>query len=154
MMLAKPYEWIVVALAMAGVGCDSAPSADGAKSAAGSAKPSSAPSSAASSAASSKPEDKPAGAKVASCNLIKAEGLCREYGEANISAAGEEFIKGLCTGGEFKLEACPNDKRVGSCVTQEGTKVWYNDGPAPLTADKAEKQCKEGVPAGEWKAGQ
>lgn len=98
---------------------------------------------------------KPAGGKIASCNAIKAEGLCREYGDANISAAGEDHIKKMCEGmGEFKLEACPKDKRVGSCVTPEGTKVFYNEGPAPLTADKAEKQCKEGVPAGEWKAGQ
>lgn len=102
------------------------------------------------------PEKKPeaAGAKIASCNMIKAEGLCRQYGDANISAAGMDFIKGLCTGGEFKQEACPKDKRVGSCATPEGTKVFYNDGPFPLAADKAEKQCKEGVPAGQWKAGE
>ncbi len=96
-----------------------------------------------------------AGGKVASCDAIKAEGLCREYGDANISAAGEEHIKKMCEGmGEFKLEPCPKDKRVGSCVTPEGTKVFYNEGPLPLTPEKAEKQCKEGVPAGEWKAGQ
>lgn len=95
-----------------------------------------------------------AGGKVASCNAIKAESLCREYGDANISAAGEDHIKKMCEGmGDFKLEPCPKDKRVGSCATPEGTKVFYSEGPLPLPADKAEKQCKEGVPAGQWKAG-
>lgn len=96
------------------------------------------------------------GGKIASCNYIKAESLCREYGEANLEAAGEQSIKDMCGNnykGEFKLEACPKDKRVGSCVTPEGTKVFYNDGPLPLAADAAEKSCKDGIPAGEWKTG-
>lgn len=106
----------------------------------------------ASAAATSKPA---AGGKVASCNLIKAESICREYGDENVSAAGEEFLKSTCDTlqGELKMEACPKDKRVGSCATPEGTKVFYSDGGFPLDAAKAEKQCKEGVPAGEWKAG-
>jgi ABC-type phosphate transport system substrate-binding protein len=93
-------------------------------------------------------------AKVASCNAIKTESLCREYGDKNISAAGEDHIKKICEGmGEFKMEACPKDKRVGSCATPEGTKVFYSDGGFPQDAAKAEKSCKEGVPAGEWTKG-
>ncbi|MEZ4294347.1 MAG: hypothetical protein R3B70_05185 [Polyangiaceae bacterium] len=87
------------------------------------------------------------GGKVASCNAIKTESLCREYGDANISAAGEDHIKKMCEGmGEFKMEACPKDKRVGACATPEGTKVYYSEGGFPQDADKAEKACKEGVP--------
>ena len=93
--------------------------------------------------------------KTASCEMIKAESLCREYRPENVEAAGEEFLKKMCDGmGTFKTEACPKDKRVGSCVTPEGTKVFYSEGGLPLDAAKAEKQCKEGVPPGEWKAGQ
>lgn len=95
-----------------------------------------------------------AGGKVASCNGIKAESICREWGPKNVEAAGEDFLKKTCEGlGDFKMEACPKDKRVGSCVTQEGTKVYYSEGGLPMEAAKAEKACKEGVPAGEWKAG-
>ncbi len=140
---------IIVAAALALGGCeDKAPSSGAAPQktaeAVGEAKPK---------PAEAKPEK--AGATVASCNLIKSESLCREYGQANLEAAGEEHIKGICDGlkGEFKLEACPKDKRVGSCATPEGTKVFYSEGAFPLTADQAEKQCKEGIPAGEWKAG-
>ena len=94
----------------------------------------------------------PGGGKVASCNAIKTESICREYGDANISAAGEDFIKKMCEGmGEFKMEACPKDKRVGKCVTPEGTKVYYSEGGYPQDAAKGEKACKEGIPAGEWK---
>lgn len=129
-------------------GCGDKP-ADGAAS--GSAKPADAKSSApAGKSAAPAADAKP---KVASCNVIKSESLCREYGPKNIEAAGEDFIKGLCTGGEFKMEACPADKRVGSCATPEGTKVFYTEGAFPMEAAKAEKSCKEGVPAGEWKAG-
>ena len=96
-----------------------------------------------------------AAAKPASCNLIKAESICREYGEKNVEAAGMEFLKSTCDGlkGELKTEPCPKDKRVGSCVTQEGTKVFYTEGAFPMDAATAEKSCKEGQPAGEWKAG-
>jgi len=96
-----------------------------------------------------------AGGKTASCNLVTAESICREYGSKNVEAAGEDSLKTTCDGlkGGFKMEACPKDKRVGSCVTQEGTKVFYTDGGFPQEAAKAEKSCKEGVPAGEWKAG-
>ncbi len=96
-----------------------------------------------------------AGGKTASCNVIKAESLCREYGSKNVEAAGEDFLKKTCDGlkGDFKMEACPKDKRVGSCATPEGTKVFYSEGPLPLDAAAAEKSCKEGVPAGDWKAG-
>lgn len=122
------------------------PAAAGSGSAKASDAKSSAPAKSAAPAADAKP-------KVASCNVIKTESLCREYGSKNIEAAGEDFIKGLCTGGEFKMEACPADKRVGSCATPEGTKVFYTEGAFPMDAAKAEKSCKEGVPAGEWKAG-
>lgn len=133
----------VVGLTLTGCGDSSAPgSASTAKpgdtSAAGTAKPISAAAA--------------GGGKVASCNAIKTESLCREYGDKNISAAGEDFIKKLCEGmGEFKMEACPKDKRVGSCATPEGAKVYYSEGGFPQEAAKAEKACKEGVPAGEWK---
>lgn len=144
-------QWAVVfvatSLAFAGLGCDSKPS-EGAK--AGETK---AAEKTDTKSAAKDEKAAPAGNKVASCNLIKTESLCRQYAEANISAAGEDFLKNLCTGGDFKMEACPADKRVGSCVTQEGTKVYYTEGPLPLTADAAAKSCKEGVPAGEWKAG-
>ena len=92
-------------------------------------------------------------AKVASCNLVSQESMCRQYGAANVEAAGEKDLKSLCDGmkGEFKMAPCPKDKRVGACVTPEGTKIFYTDGPFPLAADKAEKSCKEGVPAGDWK---
>ncbi|NUP04952.1 MAG: hypothetical protein HOW73_02710 [Polyangiaceae bacterium] len=105
--------------------------------------------------ASGSADAKGKGGKVASCNVIKSESLCREYGDKNVAAAGEEFLKKTCDGlkGEFKTEACPKEKRVGSCVTPEGTKVFYSDGGYPLEADKAEKNCKEGIPAGEWQAG-
>lgn len=109
-----------------------------------------------SAAATAKPTAAATGgsAKVASCNSIKAESLCREYGDKNISAAGEDHLKKLCEGmGEFKMEACPKDKRVGSCATPEGTKVYYSEGGLPQDAAKAEKACKEGVPAGEWTKG-
>jgi hypothetical protein len=98
----------------------------------------------------------PAGARLASCNVVKNEGMCREYGAANLAAAGEPMIKDLCTKnlqGEYKAEACPAPKRIGSCTTPEGTKVYYSDGPLPWTVEKAEKSCKEGIPAGTWKAG-
>jgi hypothetical protein len=92
--------------------------------------------------------------KVASCNAIKTESLCREYGDKNISAAGEEHIKKICEGmGEFKMEACPKDKRVGLCATPEGTKVFYSEGGFPQDAAKAEKACKEGIPEGVWTKG-
>ena len=91
--------------------------------------------------------------RVASCNTRKSDSMCREYAEANIDAGGEEFIRGLCTEGEFKMEACPKDARVGVCKTQEGSKVFYSDGGLPLEASAAEKACKEGLPAGEWSAG-
>lgn len=92
--------------------------------------------------------------KSASCNVIQTESICREYGDKNIEAAGEDFLQKMCSGlkGEFKMESCPKDKRVGTCATDEGTKVFYKDGAFPLDAAKAEKSCKEGVPAGQWKA--
>ncbi|TKC97876.1 hypothetical protein [Polyangium fumosum] len=135
----------IVLFGLFGAGCENKPAAEGAKP--GEAKPEG--------KAEPKAEKKaaPASAKVASCNVIKAESICRQYGDANISAAGEDFLKNMCTG-EFKMEACPADKRVGSCATPEGTKVYYNEGPLPMAADAAAKACKEGVPAGEWKAGQ
>ena len=135
----------IVFFGLFGAGCDNKPAAEGAKP--GEAKPEG--------KAEQKAEKKaePASAKVASCNVIKAESMCRQFGDANISAAGEDFLKNMCTG-EFKMAACPADKRVGSCATPEGTKIYYNDGPLPMAADAAAKACKEGVPAGEWKAGQ
>lgn len=91
--------------------------------------------------------------KTASCNLVTQESLCRQYAPANVEAVGEKDLKSLCDGlkGDFKMEACPKEKRVGSCVTPEGTKVFYSEGPLPLSAEQAEKSCKEGVPAGAWK---
>ncbi len=71
---------------------------------------------------------------------------------ADGTAAGEDCIKGLCTGSEFKMEACPADKRVGSCSTPEGTRTFYTEGAYPMDAARAEKSCKE-ASAGEWKAG-
>ncbi|MFO0554083.1 MAG: hypothetical protein U0271_37225 [Polyangiaceae bacterium] len=123
----------------------------GDKSGGGSGSNSSKPSDNKSSAGSAKSAAPAGGNKVASCNVIKTEGLCREYGNDNIEAAGLDFIKNLCSGGEFKEAACPSEKKIGACVTKEGTKVFYNDGPAPMDAAAAEKACKEGVPAGEWK---
>jgi hypothetical protein len=114
-----------------------------------------APKSAAPAAKSAAPAAPAGGGQVASCNVIKVESLCREWGPDNIEAAGADSLKTTCTGltGEFKMEACPKDKRVGSCATPEGTKVYYTDGPLPLEAAAAEKSCKEGQPAGTWKAG-
>jgi hypothetical protein len=100
-----------------------------------------------------KSDDKKA-EKIASCDLIKQESMCREWGDANVQASGESFLKDMCTNslkGNYAASACPKDKRVGACTTPEGTKVFYNDGPAPLDAATAEKMCKEGVPAGTWK---
>jgi len=94
--------------------------------------------------------------KIASCDVIKQESMCREWSDANIAASGQSFLSDLCTGnlqGTFAMSACPKDKRVGACTTPEGTRVFYTDGPAPLDAAAAEKACKEGVPAGQWKAG-
>ena len=136
----------IVFVGLFGAGCDNKPAAEGAKP--GEAKPE------AKGEQKAEKKAEPASAKVASCNVIKTESLCRQYGDANISAAGADFLKNMCTGGEFKMEACPADKRVGSCVTPEGTKIFYNDGAFPMAADAAAKACKEGVPAGEWKAGQ
>jgi hypothetical protein len=92
--------------------------------------------------------------KAVSCNLIKQESLCRQYGAPNIEAVGEKSLKELCDGmaGEFKSAPCPTEKRVGTCATPEGTKVFYREGPVAPSAEQAEKQCKQGVPAGEWKA--
>src|SRR4051794_37262758 len=59
--------------------------------------------SASASASASGDKAKAGGGKIASCNLIKTESLCREYGSKNIESGGEDFIKGLCTGGEYKL---------------------------------------------------
>lgn len=97
-----------------------------------------------------------AGGQIASCNVIKAESMCREYSKDTVEAAGADSLKTTCTGlqGEFKMDGCPKDKRVGSCVTPEGTKIFYTGGGYPIDAAKGEKNCKEGVPAGEWKAGQ
>lgn len=137
--------FVLGAVALFAIGCEEKP---GASTSSTAAKPTGEKP-----AATAEAKPAPAAAKIASCNLIKSESMCREWGEQNISAAGEEFIKGLCTGGEYKNEACPADKRVGSCKTTEGTKVYYSDGALPLEAAQAEKACKEGVPAGEWKAG-
>lgn len=137
----------VVVASLFAAGCDNKPAGDAAK-----------PADTSNPAAKADPKaEKPAaaaGASVASCDVIKTESLCRQYGEANISAAGADFLKNLCSTGTFKMEACPAAKRVGSCATQEGTKVYYSEGPFPMAADAAEKACKEGVPAGTWKAGQ
>jgi len=94
-------------------------------------------------------------AAAASCNTIKSESMCREYGSRNIEAAGVDFLKSTCTAqqGEFKEEPCPKEDRVGSCVTQEGTKVYYSGGGYPSEPEKAAKACAEELPAGEWKAG-
>ena len=144
--------WTVLLGAALLAGCEEKPASEGAGSAKAtdSGKTSDAKPDAKSAGATA-----PASAKIASCNLIKAESICREYGEANVSAAGEDTLKSTCDTleGAFKLEACPKDKRVGSCVTQEGTKIFYSEGAFPLEASAAEKQCKEGVPAWEWKAG-
>jgi hypothetical protein len=95
-----------------------------------------------------------AGPKVVSCSSVKEESSCKEFGPKNIEAAGLDFLKSLCTGkGTYSEAECPKDKRVGSCATPEGTKVFYADGPIPFDAAKGEKACKEGVPPGEWKAG-
>lgn len=126
-------------------GCDNKPAGD-------SAKPGDSSASAKADPKGAEKKAEPAGNKVASCDVIKTESLCRQYGDANISAAGADFLKNMCTG-DFKMEACPAAKRVGSCVTQEGTKVYYSEGAFPMAADAAAKACKEGVPAGEWKAG-
>lgn len=145
MMLQSSRSLVVAGLLVAGLalaGCgDNTASGSGATSKPG----------ATGAAATAKPTAAAGGGKVASCNAIKTESLCREYGDKNISAAGEDHIKKMCEGmGEFKMEACPKDKRVGSCATPEGTKVYYSEGGFPQDAAKAEKACKEGVPAGEW----
>lgn len=92
--------------------------------------------------------------KTASCNLVQTESICREYADKNIEAAGEDLLQKICSGvkGEFKMESCPKDKRIGTCASDEGTKIFYKDGAFPFDAAKAEKSCKEGVPAGQWKA--
>jgi hypothetical protein len=82
----------------------------------------------------------PTAAQVASCNSIDSESLCREWGAANIEAAGLDSLKGLCAGGAFKVEPCPKDKRVGSCVTPEGTKISYAIGGYPSKPDTAAKR--------------
>lgn len=138
----------IVVSALFVAGCDNKPAGDAAK-----------PGEATSPSAKGEPKAaekkaEPAGSTVASCDVIKTESICRQYAEANISAAGVDFLKNLCSTGTFKTEACPAAKRVGSCATQEGTKVYYSEGPFPMAADAAEKACKEGVPAGTWKAGQ
>jgi hypothetical protein len=141
---------LVASLALAGCSEEPAPASGGAATA----KPtsSSAPKANASAVATAS-----AAATTASsyaCASVKEESLCREYGSKNIEAAGVDFLKGICQGrGEWKEGTCPADKRVGSCATPEGTKVYYGDGPIPFNAASAEKACKEGVPAGEWKAG-
>ncbi|MHB8417432.1 MAG: hypothetical protein ACYDCL_05115 [Myxococcales bacterium] len=92
--------------------------------------------------------------KIASCNYIKSESLCMEWGSKNLAAVGEKSLKDTCVqshAGDFKLEACPQAKRVGTCATAEGTKVFYSEGPLPLSADDGAKQCKEGEPSGDWK---
>jgi hypothetical protein len=91
--------------------------------------------------------------KVASCNRVKTDSFCSQYGSKNIEAAGEDFLKKGCDDmkGSYAKEACPADKRVGSCTSPEGVKVFYKDGPAPLDAAAAEKNCKE-VLAGTWKS--
>jgi hypothetical protein len=133
--------FVLLAITLACTGCEKKSSPDAEKTAEGTP------------AAAAKPAT---AGKLASCNFIKSESVCREYGEANLEAAGEESLKDTCTNnhqGEFKLEACPADKRVGACATPEGTKVFYTEGPLPLSADDAQKSCKEGQPAGEWKTG-
>ena len=103
-----------------------------------------------------RPKAAPAGGKVASCNYIKSESLCRQWGAGNLEVAGEEMLQKMCKEnhqGEYKKEPCPTAKRVGSCATPEGTKMYYNEGPLPLAADQAAKSCKEGMPAGTWTTG-
>ncbi len=90
---------------------------------------------------------------VASCDTIKGEMLCREWGYKNIEAVGNDSLKKTCDGlqGAFATTACPADKRVGSCSSPEGKKIYYSGGKFSLSAADAEKNC-QGT-AGTWKAG-
>jgi hypothetical protein len=90
-------------------------------------------------------------AQSASCETIKADSMCKEFGPGNIEAAGMDFLKNLCPD-NFKAAPCPADKRIGTCATPEGTKVFYSIGGYPIDAAKAQKNCAEGQPAGTWKA--
>lgn len=88
-----------------------------------------------------KKENKPAKAgKVASCNSPKYQS-CKEYGEKNVEAAGIEFLKNLCSTGDFKEAPCPVDKKIGSCKTLEGQDFYYEG--YPVAVDKLVKQCDE-----------
>ena len=81
--------------------------------------------------------------KVGACDRIKTESLCLQFGDGNFEAAGEEFLREMCTTleGNFSLQACPAENQVGSCSNPEGTKVYYSTGGFPSTPEKAKERC-------------
>lgn len=87
-----------------------------------------------------KTEEKNKVGKVVSCNMPKVMS-CKQYGEGNIEAAGMDFLKNLCSSGDFKEIACPTDKKIGSCKTPEGHDFYYEG--YPVTVDKLKIYCDE-----------
>ena len=92
--------------------------------------------------------------RVGSCNRIKIDSKCTQFYEANF-VAGEDYLKQFCDLGKgvFKLEPCPKDKRIGSCVTHEGTKIYYSIGGTKHSAAELKKDCTQGIHKGKWLPG-
>jgi len=92
--------------------------------------------------------------RVGSCNRIKIDSLCQQFSEDNF-IAGEKHLKQFCDvgAGVFKLEPCPKDNRIGSCVTAEGTKIYYTSGATKHKAAELQKSCTEGIHKGKWLQG-
>lgn len=100
---------------------------------------------------------KPKGPEVASCmRNMKVDGRCDQWGAKNIEAAGIEMLEGLCKndGEKFDTKACPTEKLIGSCATQEKTSFYYEGEVATALggAEGLAKDCPNAVPAGTWKA--
>ncbi len=137
-----PQALLVVSLSALGCGGDAAAS-----------KPGTSAAPAATTVPGAPPEAAKPG-RVASCNHVKTGSECKEFGENNIDAAGEDYLKKFCGDGDFKMNvACPKDKAVGSCTNPEGKRVFYGEGPNAYDAASAEKACGEQFPKGTWKAG-
>jgi len=70
-----------------------------------------------------------AGKAAGCCDDSKTKGACREYAKFGVRTEKDE--QGVCEklGGAWKSkEACPQENRLGACVRENETQVWYNAG--------------------------
>ena len=87
--------------------------------------------------------DKKQAERVGACNRIQLDSVCFEYHEGNFQAAGEKYLKEVCSilKGQYSRGPCPAKGRVGACVSPEGWRVSYSVGGSPTTAASAKAFC-------------